>query len=424
MDGSNSNNPSNGGGGGGGGGDASNAPTQQPPPPLRTPPPHPGDSSRAVRAELEAQRRANIEKQRHYWPLVKQQIERVFGDTQPAWYARLRLFTPAMYAAVAGNRVLGLSMQRDRLLSDAEARALTEHAARSSDRIALMDWALTGVAAYFTWRGRRTLRFPLWTPQLVVPPPPGAYLRMAMWHGARYVAYSAALTVTVKTPLMALNLMREARQIRADERLRGLRDDGQDSAAGGEWGKAGAAWESESSAYSVSAGGEDAQQQQQQRQRQRQRQSIQEAAQSGWDTSKQTEQSPPLQQQQPRQYGQIAQSQGSAGWGSSYGQSPSPSSSSAGWDSDDFDDASPVAASAQLSSRSGNSASGSTWERLRQQARADPQQRQQQPQQVQPQVQQQHWGDAGDGADRAAQEKAQRDFDRLVERDRQGRSSR
>ncbi|KGQ04466.1 hypothetical protein BBAD15_g10285 [Beauveria bassiana D1-5] len=419
MDGSNSNNPSNG-GGGGGGGDASNAPTQQQPPPLRTPPPpHPGDSSRAVRAELEAQRRANIEKQRHYWPLVQQQIERVFGDTQPAWYARLRLFTPAMYAAVAANRVLGLSIQRDRLLSDTEARALTEHAARSSDRIALMDWSLTGVAAYFTWRGRRTL----WTPQLVVPPPPGAYLRMAMWHGARYVAYSAALTVTVKTPLMALNLMREARQIRADERLRGLRDDGQDSAAGGEWGKAGAAWESESSAYSVSPGREDAQQRQ--RQRQRQRQSIQEAAQSGWDTSRQTEQSPPLQQQQPRQYGQIPQSQGSAGWGSSYGQSPSSSSSSAGWDSDDFDDASPVAASAQLSSRSGNSASsGSTWERLRQQARADPQQRQQQQQQVQPQVQQQHWGDAGDGADRAAQEKAQRDFDRLVERDRQGRSSR
>ncbi|OAA46480.1 hypothetical protein BBO_03035 [Beauveria brongniartii RCEF 3172] len=410
MDGSNGNNPSN----GAAAAAASNAPTQQP----RTPP-RPGDSSRAVRAELEAQLRAKVEKQRHYWPLVKQQVERVFGDTQPAWYARLRLFTPAMYAAAAGNRVLGLSMQKDRLLSDAEARALTEHAARSSDRLALIDWGLTGVAAYFTWRGRRTLRFPMWTPQ-VVPPPPGSYLRMAMWHGARYVAYSAALTVTVKAPLMSLNLMREARQTIADERLRGVLD-GQDSAAG-EWGKAGAAWDSDISSYRASAGGEDAQQQ-------RQRQSIQEAAQSGWNTSKQTEQSPPLppqQQQQPRQYGQSAQSQGNAGWGSSYSQSPSSSSSSAGWGSDDFDDASPVAASAQNSSRSSNSTAGSTWERLRQHARSDPQQRQQQQQQqqVQPQVQQQHWGDAGDGADRAAQEKAQRDFDRLVERDRQGRSSR
>ncbi|KAM3506230.1 hypothetical protein MY10362_002498 [Beauveria mimosiformis] len=414
MDGSNGNNPSTGGGSGGG---ASNAPTQQP----RTPP-HPGDSSRAVRAELEAQRRAKVEKQRHYWPLVKQQIERVFGDTQPAWYARLRLFTPAMYAAVAGNRVLSLSTQKDRLLSDAEARALTEHAARSSDRLALIDWGLTGVAAYFTWRGRRTLRFPMWTPQMVLSPP-GSYLGMTMWHGARYVAYLLALTVTVKAPLVSLNLMSEARQTFADERLRGVlgRQDGQDSAAG-EWGKAGAARDSESSSYRASAGGEDAQQQ-------RQRQSIQEAAQSGWNTSKQTEQSPPLptpppqQQQQPRQYGQSAQSQGNASWGSSYSQSPSSSSSSAGWGSDDFDDASPVAASAQNSSRSGNSAAGSTWERLRQQARSGPQQRQQQ-QQVQPHVQQQHWGDAGDGADRAAQEQAQRDFDRLVERDRQGRSSR
>ncbi|KAM3450255.1 hypothetical protein MY3296_006258 [Beauveria thailandica] len=415
MDGSNGNNPSN------GGGATSNAPTQQPRTPL-----HPGDTSRAVRAELEAQRRAKVEKQRYYWPLVKQQIERVFGDTQPAWYARLRLFTPAMYAAAAGNRVLGLSLQKDRLLSDAEARALTEHAARSSDRVALIDWGLTGVAAYFTWRGRRTLRFPMWTPQVVLPPP-GSYLRMAMWHGARYVAYSAALSVTVKGPLVAFNLMREARLTMADERLRGLLDE-QDSTAG-EWGKAGVAWDAESSSYRALAGGEDAQQQ-------RQRQSIQEAAQSGWNTSKQTEQSPPPppppQQQQPRQYGQNAQSQGSAGWGSSYSQSPSSSSSSAGWGSDDFDDASPVAAFAQNSSRSGNSAAGSTWERLRQQARYDPQQRQQQQyqqqqqqqQQVQPQVQEQHWGDAGDGADRAAQEKAQRDFDRLVERDRQGRSSR
>ncbi|KAM3501592.1 hypothetical protein MY11210_009328 [Beauveria gryllotalpidicola] len=372
MDGSNGNNTSN---------DeaaaaASNTPTQQP----RTP--HPGDSSRAVRAELEAQRRASVEKQRRYLPHVKQQLERVYGDPRPPWYARLRLLTPAVYRHVAGNRVLGLCMVKDRLVSDAEARAVTEHAARSCNRMALIHWGLTGAAAYLAWRGRRTLRFPMWTPQ-IVPPPPGAYLRKTMWHAARYVAYSAVLTLTINSPLMALNLRYERLQVLADERLR----DGQDSA--GEWGKAGADWDSQSSAYKASAGGEDAQQQQQ------------------------------------RQYGQGAQPQGSAGWGSSYSQSPSSFSSSAGWDSDDFDDASPVATSAQNSSRSGINAAGSTWERLRQQARGDPQQQQQQQQQqVQPQAQQQHWGDAGDGADRAAQEKAQRDFDRLVERDRQGRSSR
>ncbi|KAJ4158646.1 uncharacterized protein LMH87_009162 [Akanthomyces muscarius] len=419
MDGSNGNNA------GSSGGSSSNPTNPSPQQQQRM---HPGDSSRAVRAELEAKRRANIEKHRRFQPSVREQIGRVFGDTSPAWYARARLLTRTSYAQLAELSVVGLAVGHDRLLSDGEARAVTEHVARGADRMALISWSLTGLSAFLTWRGRHTLRFPLWTPQ-VLPPPRGAILRKTMWHGARYIAYSVATSVTLQAPLMAYNVMYEKQQMAVDERLRQLVRDEEGNYMGRK--KEAEDWSSNSFG---SGGGDDAQQQQQQ-------QSIQEAAQTGWDTYKQSEQQ---QQQQQQQYGQRMQSQASnAGWGSSgggssgnYGQSSSVPSqqSSSGWDSADIDDASPVAGSAPSDSPSpyGNAGgSGSTWDRLRQQSqRASPQQQQQQQQrwggqQSQGQQQQQpggqlSWGDAGDGADRAAQDKAQREFDQLVDRDRSG----
>ncbi|TQV97455.1 hypothetical protein IF1G_03198 [Cordyceps javanica] len=374
---------------------------------------HPGESSRAVRAELEAKRRATAEKQRRYAPVAKEQMARVFGDTSPAWYARLRLLTPSLYARIAEAGVLGLSVGHDRPLSDAEARAVAEHTTAGADRMALISWGLSGAALLLTWRGRRTLRFPMWTPQ-VAHPPPGAYLRMAMWHGARYVAYSAALSFTVRAPLMAYNAVYEQQQMRDDPRLRWLRGDEQ--ASSGAQNGDGSGWNDEGSAYR-----DDTQQQQQQQQQQ---QATQEATQSGWDSYyKQAGQQP---QQPQQQYGQSTRSQESAGWGSSYSQSPSSSTQlpSSAWDSADVDDASPIASSAQNTPYGSTGGGGSTWERLRQQSQRGSQQQQQQqrspPPPPPPQSTGGNWGDSGDGADRAAQEKAQRDFDELVERDRQG----
>ncbi|ATY66856.1 hypothetical protein A9K55_000764 [Cordyceps militaris] len=402
SDGNNNTTTSN--GGGSNTNHPTNAPQQQQQQQQRVP--HPGDSSRAVRAELEAKRRATVEKQRRYAPLVREQMPRVMGDTAPAWYARLRLLTPPMYARIAEVGVLGLCVAHDRPLSDAEARAVTEHVARGADRMAVISWALSGAALALTWRGRRTLRFPMWTPQ-VTPPPPGAYLRLAMWHGARYVAYSAALSFTLRAPLMAYSAVHEQQKMKEDPRLRGLRDD--EHAAAGDASQGDETWSGDgAAAYTASLGTEDAQQQQQQQP------SIQDAAQSGWDTYKQAEQ-----KQTQQQYGQSTQSQSSAGWGSSssssYSQSPSTTQqANAGWGSPDLDDGSPVASSAQ---------NGSAWDRLRQHSHRAPQQQQQQ-QQPPAQSTGGSWGDSGDGADRAAQEKAQRDFDELLERDRQGGQAR
>ncbi|OAA64803.1 hypothetical protein ISF_04213 [Cordyceps fumosorosea ARSEF 2679] len=303
MDGSDGNNPSNGG--------SPTSPPQQQQQQQRI---HPGDSSRAVRAELEARRRATVERQRRYAPGAHEQIGRVTPPRAPT-----------------------------------------------------------------------------------------------AWHW--YVAYSAALGVTVRAPLLAYSAVYEQGQMRKDPRLRALLREGGDDEHGqggfspGEQESGGGEGWNDVAQYKASYTGEDTQQQQQQ--------------QSSWETYKQTtqqQQTPP-----PQQYGQSTQSQGSAGWGSS---SSSSSSSSSGWDSSDFDDASPVAASAQnAGSAYGNNSSGSAWDRLRRQSQgASPQQQQQQQQRQPPPPPSSSggWGDSGDGADRAAQDRAQTDFDQLVERDRQG----
>lgn len=403
MDGSNGANGSNGGDG--------NPATRQQQQQQRTLPP--GDSSRAVRAELDARRRVMEERSQKYKPAVKEQVQRVFGDTKPAWYARARMFSREMYAQLAYLGVAGLAVPEDRMLTDAEARAVTEHIARGADRSALLGWALSGAALYFTWRGRHTLRLPMYTPT-VTPPPPNAYLRRAMWFGGRYVAYSMAFSVTLQPPLLMYNIMYERQQMAADFRLRGLVDEnghfghlkpGADPMGGPQM-----------PLRERRATGDDAEQQQQYQQQE----SIQESAQSGWETYKQ------VQQQQQQQ--QSPPSQTSAGWDSQQSSKP-------GWDSDDVDDASPVASSQNDSSYSGG---GSAWDRLRQKSQAPTPQAQQQQRQRQQQQQSQQsqawgsqqsqqskeggWGDAGDGVDRVAQDKAQREFDQMLDRERQGDS--
>ncbi|KAJ2971773.1 hypothetical protein NQ176_g7534 [Zarea fungicola] len=198
--------------------------------------------------------------------------------------------------------------------------------------------------------------------------------------------------LAIKGPLMGLNFTYTKSQIQKDPRLNSLQSghDPEEAQQAGMMDGAGMDGYNNGGSYQNQLGGDASVSQKQQQQ-----QSIVEAAQPGWDNYKQAS----LPAAQPQQ---------SRGWG----------------DISDFDDASPVAYSQPQNDKAYNDsdAAGSSWDRLRSQSQGAPQQQQQQPLQQYSGQQSGRgaWGDSVDGVDRAAQEKAQDEFDRLVERDRHG----
>lgn len=351
----------------------------------------PADRSRAVRAELELKRREGAERRRYFQPLVRQQIVRVFGDIKPAWHARLMLMTPANYAALAEFSLLGLAIDHNELLPDDSAQVVAEHIAKGADRASLITVGIGGIAGYYAWRGRRSFRFPFYSPKSVS----SVRQVQAAVHVARYTAYFVCVSLAIKAPLMGLNFTYTKSQIKKDPRLNWFQS-GHDPEETQQVGMDGAGMDgyNNGGSYQNQLGGDSSVSQQ----KQQQQQSIVEAAQPGWDNYKQAS-LPPAQQQQSR-----------GGWG----------------DISDFDDASPIAYSQPQNDKAyndkaynDNGGGGSSWDRLRRQSQGAPQQ-----QPLQQSSGQQSgpggWGDSGDGVDRVAQEKAQNEFDRLVERDRHG----
>ncbi|KAM3499178.1 hypothetical protein MY11210_009634 [Beauveria gryllotalpidicola] len=106
------------------------------------------------------------------------------------------------YAALAQFSVLGPSASNATACSPtAQARAVVEHIAAGADRFALISSGLTGLAAYMTFRGRRTMRFPhVHADEAAAAAGPDAEPGLAMWHGARAGAGPEAAGAVAKGP--------------------------------------------------------------------------------------------------------------------------------------------------------------------------------------------------------------------------------
>ncbi|KAL6873007.1 hypothetical protein J3F83DRAFT_731722 [Trichoderma novae-zelandiae] len=362
---------------------------------------------RTARAAMEERRHRAVANRQQFEPQIHEQIHRLFQNYEAPLYARLRGFGRAQTLALAESTVLSLAAVNNRPFADSETQALTEHFLSSVHNLLAWKWAMTGFAAYMAYRGRRTWRFPFFTPEFKRFSPIGGTPGIKfMWHSARFAAYYGTLWVLGEPVFQGANFMRQRSEMERDPRLRSLLHDSKSQGAtlfGGSQEnreQVNDAWESEAQHESAS----------QYREPEQQSQST--PVQSSWasyrkSTASQSSQTP----------------QRADAWDSPVG--------------DDFDDASPIAPSARDTSDSSSGSAGSAWDRVRQQAQFQPSSSQDRQTWEKPQSGG-GWGADADSSVQSgtrdgsysfskadeerslAKEQAQREFDRLLERERGG----
>lgn len=365
----------------------------------------PGEYSRRVRASLEQRQQHDMANRQKYQPYIHSQMQRLFRDYQAPLYARISGLSTKRSLAMAESVAVSFAAHYDRRLEDSETQAVSEHLLTASNNNVLASWATTGFALFMTWRGRRTMKFPFFNPPFVNNPGPERSLKRAMGHGARLVAYYVVGAITVQPVLQALIFWNRKIATDQDPRLARLLRDAKDEAAH-------ITADAMSPDHSPNTEAE-------------------------YSSAVYEEQKDDDQQQQKS----WSQQQEQAQQGNNWSQKPAPQQSRWGgfsrsqpqqqqpvrddpWASDDFDDASPVAPAAQPT-RQQQPTSGSAWDRVRQQSQPTraPQRMSQEAQQTQSWGQQSQnnssWGPSNDEGSRS-QTQAQRDFDAMLEKERQG----
>lgn len=360
-----------------------------------------------------------------FLPGAHEQVSRLFRDWRPAWYA---LEGTGTRQAMIESNVALLAGKQGYMLTDQEAQAVGDHVNSLRDaQMAFQDFSLAAIT-YLTLRqpGRGTFRFPFLQPAYKFRGGPIGAGRLVQvgWHCLRFFAYTAVWTLTVNMPVALAVTQSKNTAFRNDPRLKGLlsrtADTNRDATAVSAWDRPVASlppsrqdqtespfldsWPDESAAPAVEI--------------------PRAQTEVAWSQAAERGQNEPL-----RQSDQVQQD-----------------SSSSSWDGpvDDIDDASPVASASRLQpGPSGASAGGSAWDRIRRQSQPRQGQQEQQQQSRQawdsmPAPEQQQRSPSGSwrgyrspephqaysGSDTGKTEvrdQAQQEFDRLLERERQGR---
>lgn len=371
--------------------------------------------ARSAFAAIAEKRQQAMQERHRFQPLVHEQIQRLFAHYQPPLHARLRGYRRAQTLALAEETVSPLAAALGRPFTDEETQALTEHFLHSAGTVVAWKWAMTGFAAYMTYRGRRTWRFPLLRPRLdgrLNPVAAGPHVKLA-WHSARFFAYYGVAWLLGEPVFQTVNFLYHSAAMDRDPRLTAMLRESKAQAQAQPGALApprhpqGPAGEQHPAADAVEQ---------------------QQYGADGWGAETQTDRpagQPPAQGAwpQPRQESPAAPS---ASPGDSWGSLPG-----------DMDDASPAMPSAQAKQ---GAPAGSAWDRIRQQSSQHPPRRGPQQQQSWPEPQAAAgWGSDGDDAspqyrgardsyssssadgDRAGvRGQAQREFDELLERERRG----
>lgn len=166
-----------------------------------------------------------------YEDRVRDQINRAFTEYVPPWYSSVIGYGRERNLLVATSRISGFASTLGRDLEDNETKAIAEHTLDNIHNTAVIKWATLGLAAYMTYRGRRTWRFPGYTPKLGGRFNPneatsvfsgkkirGGYPRLT-WHVLRFTAYAAATMFLVEPALRSVNYVRTETAMANDPRL-------------------------------------------------------------------------------------------------------------------------------------------------------------------------------------------------------------
>lgn len=369
------------------------------------------DYARNVRRAMDERRERAMANRQRYHPLIHEQVQRLFQNYQPPFYASLRGFGREQTLGLAESTVLALAAGNDRAFSDSETQALTEHFLMGVHNTMIWKWGMTGYAGYMTYKGRATWRFPFFTPRFVrFSPVGGSPVTRMVWQLARFSAYYGAAWVIGEPVFQALNFMRQRNAMVNDPRLQAIMKNKKTDGDGDVF-----ATPEQESGWGSETQGTYSQQSQS-----NSNQSSEQPSQDSWTYGQSSSRAP---SSQPRSQSQQQQQQSNA------------------WDSvnDDFDDASPIATSSRKESSS--SYSGSAWDRVRQQSGSS-----RQPTRG-PQDNKQSWGQAQQNSGWAApdyansqsqwssdssaygqsnqdtsgaKDQAQRQFDEMLEKERRG----
>lgn len=339
---------------------------------------------------MEQRKQHDLQNRQKYQPYVHAQMQRLFRDYRAPLYARVTGVTTQRSLALAESVAVSFASHYDRKLEDQETQAISEHLLTATNNNVLASFATTGFALFMTWRGRRTMKFPIFTPAFAQNPGPERSLKRAMAHGARLVAYYVVGALTVQPVLQALIFWNRKFATDKDPRLSRLLREARNEAASITSGAMSADYSQNTEAEYSSAVYE--------------QQPTDSNSQNYTDTPNRQTQSQP----QPQLNSWTPRPPVS-------NQQPTPIDP---WASSDLDDGSPIAPTAQRDQFTSNS-NVSAWDRVRQQASSN-----QRPQTQQP-TPPQSWGQAGasrdsDNEENRERNQAQREFDAMLEKERQG----
>lgn len=176
-------------------------------------------------------RKSALAHRNQYEEHVKAQISRSFQEYSPPFYASVLGFGRDKNLLVVTSRVSGFASSLGRDLEDSEAKAVAEYTLELIHTSAAAKWATIGLAAYMTYRGRRTWQFPFYKPKLGGRFNPneatsiftnkkirGNYPRLT-WHTLRFTAYVGVTMLMVEPVFRAVNLIRSQAAMSHDPRL-------------------------------------------------------------------------------------------------------------------------------------------------------------------------------------------------------------
>ncbi|KAF7560574.1 hypothetical protein G7046_g3559 [Stylonectria norvegica] len=198
------------------------------------------NDARNAANNMEQWRQQAMTERNQYYARVNEQIQRNFQEYSPPLYASVVGYRRDWNLAVAGSRIAGFCATLRREMTDEEAKAVAEHTLKGIHRDAAWKYATFGIAGVMTYRGRKTWQFPFYKPKFAGKLNPNeanslfsnkkvrGFYPQLMWHTMRFTAYAIVTMLMTEPVARIINTMNTEQAMMQDPRLKRLADDATD----------------------------------------------------------------------------------------------------------------------------------------------------------------------------------------------------
>ncbi|RDA86694.1 hypothetical protein CP532_5024 [Ophiocordyceps camponoti-leonardi (nom. inval.)] len=138
-----------------------------------------------------------------YQASVHEQVQRIYGTYQAPLWARVFGWSRDRRLEVIEDTALGFATYAQTPISDEQLQAIGEECNFAADGVIGSKLLGVGVSAYLAYRGRKTFRFPFFTPkgEGFWNPRGATPFNRTMWHMARFGSYYVLFGMFVGQPL-------------------------------------------------------------------------------------------------------------------------------------------------------------------------------------------------------------------------------